>query len=115
MSIFNTLSPYITVFSGLNDINKYYAPTELASLFTNNIDQMFGDDELNISDIKDSEVFDQNTQDNMLLGNVSKVFHISVWATTSNGANAGLEVDVDTTRIDNKHFSIISWQESSQS
>ncbi len=96
-------------------MNQNYAPIELAPLFSNNIDQMFGDDESDAMFVEDPEEIDEGLQDNILQGNVSKVFHISVWATASGGASAGLEVDVDTTRKSDKHFSIISWQESSQS
>lgn len=114
-SIYNALSPFITVFSGLNAVNQNYAPNELASLFTNNIDQMFGnyDPDIAYGDAGGND--DQGPQGFILQGNLSKVFHISVWATANGGAGAGLEVDVDTTRKGNKHYSIISWQESSQS
>ena len=114
-SIYNTLAPFITVFSGVNFVNQSYAPIELASLFSNNISQMFGDEELDMSFVEEDDDSDQDLQNNMLRGNVSKVFHISVWATANGGAGAGLEIDVDTTRKGNKHYSIISWQESSQS
>ena len=114
-SIYNTLSPYITVFSGLSFVNQNFAPLELAALFNNNLDQISEIDEPDIEYTEDGEESDRQPQSNVLQGSLSKVFHISVWATASGGASAGLEVDVDTTRKGNKHYSIISWQESSQS
>lgn len=112
--IYNALAPFITVFSGMNIVNQSYAPIELASFFSNDINQMFGDEGLDMSYLEAEDGSEQDIQNNMLQGRVSKVFHISVWATANGGASAGLEVDVDTTRKGNKHYSIISWQESSQ-
>ena len=112
--LYNQLAPYITVFSGMNSVNQLYAPMELAPLFTNAVDQMFGDGMMDPAASDEGDGADQGLQNNVLQGNVSKVFHISVWATLQSGAGAGLEVDVDTTRRGNKHYSIVSWQQSSQ-
>ncbi len=110
-NIYNAISPFITVYSGSNTVNKNFAPIELASLFTNSSDQAINDVSISIDEEEDDR---QGSQRPALQGNMSKVFHISVWATAQGGASAGLEVDVDTTRKGNNHFSIISWQESSQ-
>lgn len=109
-SIYNTISPFITVFSGMGDLNLNVAPVELVNLFQTNGDQMFGADSFG------GRGFDNgnNPRGSMILGDLSKVFHISVWATLENGAAAGLEVDVDTTRNVTRQYSIVSWQESSQ-
>lgn len=114
-NIYNALSPYITVFSGLNLVNQNYAPIELASLFNNDMGQMSGADEPDINYGDEGDDSEQAPINNALQGQLSKVFHISVWATVSGGASSGLEVDVDTTRNGNKHYSIVSWHESSQS
>ncbi len=113
--IYNALAPYITVYSGLNFVNQNYAPIELAALFNNNMDHMSAIDEPDVNYGDEGDGSEQTPQNNVLQGQLSKVFHISIWATVSGGASSGLEVDVDTTRKGNRHYSIISWQESSQS
>jgi general secretion pathway protein K len=113
-AIYNTISPYVTVFSGQSSINQAYAPEELAILFggaeeialdSNSIEKMR-------SSFEDMEQ-DQEASD-LITGDASKIFHISTWATVVSGAMAGLEVDVDTTKRSGDVYTILSWQESSQ-
>ena len=112
--IYNALSPYITVYSGLSAINQNFAPVELASLSGTTGDQTFQDVAPVIQYSENGTMGSTASPGTMLQGMASKVFHISVWATAESGASAGLEVDVDTTGKGNKHYSIVSWQESSQ-
>jgi general secretion pathway protein K len=130
-SIYNTLSPYITIYSGQKTISHEYAPKELSILFGGNIyeineplDKPF---DLNNGNILKSDSISQLTaieeeQENeesvtttgFRQGKSRGVYHISVWSTTLSGASAGLEVDVDTTQKSDKKYTILSWHESSQ-
>lgn len=114
-ALYNTLSPYITVFSGQTDVNFDYAPEELSILFSGASDTL---DTIIDSDIDDQttleNVEEEQSAANIPQGRESKVFHISVWATLMTGAAAGLEVDVDITQRKGKPYTILSWQESSQ-
>lgn len=113
--IFNALSPYITVFSGLSDVNQSYAPEELSSLFAyTDIGGFTWKSSFEFEQGRGEDVENQAKQDTTPQGQVSKVFHVSVWATANSGAGAGLEVDVDTRRKSGANYTILSWQESSQ-
>ena len=111
-SIYNTVAPYITVYSGLSTINQDYASEELSALFGGS-DNASLDSISNDQVLSDSEQADSNNT-SLIPGNASNVFHVSIWASASNGANMGLEADVDTTQNESQSYSILSWQESSQ-
>jgi hypothetical protein len=123
-AIFNTIAPYITVFSGQSTVNQSYAPEELSTLFGGseeaNLDSKFNE---RIRTPLDETPLDRAPLENMnqeqlppdsLQGETTKIFHISTWATVASGAMAGLEVDVDTTQRSGDVYTILSWQESSQ-
>ena len=113
-AIYNTISPYITVFSGQSSINQSFAPEELSNLFSGAEGITLGSKlENNIQMPIDNMQQDQLPTD-LVPGDTTKVFHISTWATVSSGAVAGLEVDVDTTQRSGDVYTILSWQESSQ-
>lgn len=120
--IYNIIAPYITVFSGRSTVNNVFAPLELSILFEG-IEDTFLDsknDDSSLMTTIDQEQLPNDMMEPELLpsslsqGNLSKVFHISVWATVTSGAMAGLEVDVDTTQSADSVYKILSWQESSQ-
>lgn len=111
-SIYNTVAPYITVFSGQSTINNDLAAKELAILF-GGTDSTLMDSKINKELALNTELEEQ-IPSNIIQGNASKVFHISVWATVMSGAMAGLEVDVDTTQRLDDVYTILAWQESSQ-
>jgi general secretion pathway protein K len=113
-AVYNTISPYVTVFSEQSTINQTFAPEELTILFGGSEEVML--DRKSNEQIQDS--FDNREQaqqpSNFEEGDTSNVYHISTWATVVSGAMAGLEVDVDTTQRSGDVYTILSWQESSQ-
>ena len=127
-AIYNTIAPYITVFSGQSTINQSFAPEELSMLFSGSEDITLNGksnerlqvpfDNLNQEQLPSDQEQLQSDQELLPLdstdGNSSNVFHISAWATVVSGAMAGLEVDVDTTQRSGDVYTILSWQESSQ-
>jgi len=118
-AIYNTIAPYITVFSGQSTVNQSYAPEELSTLFGGseeaNLDSKFNE---RIRTPLDKTPLENMNQEQLppdaLQGETTKIFHISTWATVTSGAMAGLEVDVDTTQRSGDVYTILSWQESSQ-
>jgi hypothetical protein len=113
-TIYNTVSPYITVFSGQGTINQSFAPEKLSILFDGSEDITL-DSKLNekIRQPLDDTEQEQQSSD-FTAGNTSNTFHISTWATVVSGAMAGLEVDVDANQRSGDVYKILSWQESSQ-
>ena len=113
-AIYNTISPYITVFSGQGMINQAFAPEELSALFSGSEEISLGSKmNENIETPTDNMDQEQLPAD-LMLGDTSNKFHISTWATVASGAMAGLEIDVETTQRSGDVYTILSWQESSQ-
>jgi general secretion pathway protein K len=127
-AIYNTISPYITVFSGQSTITQSFAPDELNNLFSGAEDVTLGS-KLNENiqmpadnmaqeplpaDLMPGNMTQEPLTADLMQGDTSNVFHISTWATVGSGAVAGLEVDVDTAQRSGDVYTILSWQESSQ-
>jgi general secretion pathway protein K len=113
-SIYNTVAPYITIFSGQSKINQSFAPEELSTLF-DGTEEITLDSNLNEKIRQPLDEMQQEQQPpDFIEGSASNTFHISTWATVLSGAMAGLEVDVSTSQRSGDVYNILSWQESSQ-
>ena len=113
-AIYNTVAPYITVFSGQRTINQAFAPEELSQLFSGAEDTTLSGNlnEKIRSKLDNTEQVQQPAD--LATGETSNIFHISTWATVVSGAMAGLEVDVEKSQKVDEVYTILSWQESSQ-
>lgn len=89
-SLFEQLAPYLTVYSGKQDIRLDYAPPWLAGVFSNN---------QNVSPTGKSPA---------AVGD--STFHVNVVATTMGGTTASLDAVVLITPRGNEPYKILSWR-----
>jgi general secretion pathway protein K len=92
--LYESLAPYLTVYSGQANVNLDAAPPWLLGVLS-------------------------AVQDNPTTGNTAarggSTFHITVWATSNGGSTASLDTVVRTAATGNRPYTILSWRAPSRS